>query len=137
MLKDGSLVCESDLCPTDDLTGLVHEVQSANREGITFQLKSGALYYCVGDDWITDTSSVEAGIYDGILYRLTKKGVVMQDDEPYEMHVKHIVLTDQGVILIKEETETAGVGRLRVTMQQVEFGGYFRSPLAVSYTETI
>ena len=139
ILKDGAVVCnsEADLCPTEDLTGLVHEVQSANREGITLQLKSGALYYRVKDDWVEDRSAIEAGIYEGLLYQLFKSGMLMIDGEPKEMHIKHLVFTDDGVIMVKEDTEATGARRLRASNQVEETGSYFRSPLTVEYTDTI
>ena len=101
--RDGTLFCTSfnGLCPpAESLKGKVHEVSSANTEGITFKLKSGALYYRHDGTWHSDEDATQAGVLGGSVYRLTRQGVVFKDGIEDSRDVQNIVITDTKVTYI-------------------------------------
>ena len=135
---DGTFSCtaKGDLCPTDDMPGRVHEVASANAEGITLQLKSGELYYKTNNSWVTDSTAIAAGVLEGLLYRLLANGSLLRDGEELYNGVQQVTLTDTDVlVLFKGETGSRSIAALRSGASQTEHGSYFRSPLSVAYTE--
>lgn len=95
--RDGTLFCTSakGICPqTDGLKNRVHEVASANAESITFQLRSGELYYYYNGVWIFDNEAVQIGVLNGSVYRLTRQGILFKNGIEDARNVEHIVITD-------------------------------------------
>ena len=138
---DGTLVCASanGLCPpTEDLKGRVHEVVSANAEGITFRLKSGALYYRHNGVWNFDEEAVQVGVLNGSVYRLLRNDALLRDGVEVDRDVESVLITDKEVNVRHMDEVRPNVKKVSADRQTLEeTGSYFRSPLTVEYARTM
>ena len=84
-----------DVCPdAKAIPETVHEVASANLEGLVLRLKSGALYYKRNDEWIVDEEAMQVGIFKGSLFRLLKNGTILRDGEVVGDGKHSLLVTD-------------------------------------------
>ena len=137
--REGKFVCESEagLCP-ETVPGPVHAIAAANAEGITIQLRSGALYYRHDGRWVEDAEAVSAGVFDRELYRLTRDGNVFRGDTLI-CRGQTLLVTDEAALVDGIDTAllgSGGIAKLAATQTATERSSYYRKPLTVEQEKT-
>ena len=96
--NDFFCAAENNFCPdVEAIPEAVHEVASANSEGLVLRLRSGALYYKHDDEWVVDTEAIQAGTLKGSLFRLLRNGTILRDGEVIGEGKHSLLVTDYEV----------------------------------------